>query len=314
MAGLREPRRSREERAAGVSSTKLRGALASSKRRVPLDSLRLLQVRMLQAALLWLAAGGTLGALTALSKSLVLTAGFGAGVVCIAALALRHSGPTVALLSHRPISLALIATHSLLGLFVVGYASIYVAVLVGLVVINTMVQGSKLALAGFVLAAGGFALGVALQHASAATGTAFQRGDVATQWVAEIPVIATGYLPLVMIFSVFRFWTGPAVAGITDVRDGVSDSFTPALTRAIRGPGMTPALNAPGSAVRVAALGTREREVLDLLAGGLTPQQAALELHLSIAGVRSRIAVAKRALGARTLEQSIAIYLQGRDQ
>ena len=303
---------SRKGRAITVSSATATAARDSSATiGVPLDSVRLLQVRCLQAAWLWLAAGGLLGAVTALGESRIFTAGLGVAIVCCAALALRHDGPMHTLLHHRPTSLALIATHSLLGFFAPGYATTYVAVLVGLVVVNTLVQGPKLAFSGFVLAAGGFVLGVALRHASGPT----QSGDadMAALCVGTIPVIATGYVPLTLLFSVFRHWTGPGIAGISDVRDGVASSLSPVLTRAMRGEYSMPALNSPGPALRVATLGARERDVLDLLAQGLTPQQAAGALHLSLAGVRSRIAVAKRTLGARTLEHAIATYVQGLD-
>jgi DNA-binding CsgD family transcriptional regulator len=48
-----------------------------------------------------------------------------------------------------------------------------------------------------------------------------------------------------------------------------------------------------------------ERRVLELLASGLAPKQAALEQGVSISTVRSHIASAKRKTGARTLPQLV---------
>lgn len=53
-----------------------------------------------------------------------------------------------------------------------------------------------------------------------------------------------------------------------------------------------------------------ERRVLELLACGLAPKQAAWELGVSIATVRSHIASAKRKTGARTLVQLVWAFAE----
>lgn len=50
--------------------------------------------------------------------------------------------------------------------------------------------------------------------------------------------------------------------------------------------------------------------MLALLKDGLLSKQAALELSVTLATVRSHIAAAKRKTGARTLEQLVGIYAQ----
>lgn len=49
----------------------------------------------------------------------------------------------------------------------------------------------------------------------------------------------------------------------------------------------------------------REEEVLNLLAEGLTPTEAAVRLRLSLGTVSSYIRDAKKALGARTTAQAV---------
>ncbi len=69
-------------------------------------------------------------------------------------------------------------------------------------------------------------------------------------------------------------------------------------------------LPAPDPGARIASLTPAEVGVLDLLATGLAPKQAARELSVSLATVRSHIAAAKRKTEARTLEQLVAIYAE----
>ena len=65
-----------------------------------------------------------------------------------------------------------------------------------------------------------------------------------------------------------------------------------------------------GCASMIAPLTDAERKVLALLRDGLVPKQAALELSVTLATIRSHIAAAKRKTGARTIEQLVGIYAQ----
>jgi DNA-binding CsgD family transcriptional regulator len=93
-----------------------------------------------------------------------------------------------------------------------------------------------------------------------------------------------------------------------DARRGASRAITPALARALDGP--VALLEAPDPGARLAALTPAEVAVLELLAAGQAPKQAARKLSVSLATVRSHIAAGKRKTGARTLEQLVGIYAE----
>jgi DNA-binding CsgD family transcriptional regulator len=58
------------------------------------------------------------------------------------------------------------------------------------------------------------------------------------------------------------------------------------------------------------ALAASGRQVVALLATGRVPKQAARDLTIALATVRSRISSAKRKTGARTLDQLVAMYAE----
>jgi DNA-binding NarL/FixJ family response regulator len=59
-----------------------------------------------------------------------------------------------------------------------------------------------------------------------------------------------------------------------------------------------------------ALLTLSQRGVLELLAQGLAPKQAAWERRVAISTVRSHIAAAKRKTGARTLHQLVGAFVE----
>jgi DNA-binding CsgD family transcriptional regulator/ketosteroid isomerase-like protein len=61
---------------------------------------------------------------------------------------------------------------------------------------------------------------------------------------------------------------------------------------------------------RAGILTPREREIIDLLAGGMTGEQVAESLVISTFTVRTHVRNAKRKLGANTIGQAIAIALR----
>lgn len=93
---------------------------------------------------------------------------------------------------------------------------------------------------------------------------------------------------------------------LTAVRTG-GKSLTPQLALAAGGQ-YVPHLDAADARTLVAALTPGERAVLDLLASGRVPKQAAGDLWIALPTLRSRIAVAKRKTGARTIEHLVALY------
>jgi len=67
----------------------------------------------------------------------------------------------------------------------------------------------------------------------------------------------------------------------------------------------------PAESVAVArVLSPREREVLDLLANGLTGEEAAVRLSLSPETIRTHIRNAMGKLGARTRVHAVAIAMR----
>jgi DNA-binding CsgD family transcriptional regulator len=130
------------------------------------------------------------------------------------------------------------------------------------------------------------------------------QSDVTTQ-LADLALNAV--VGLLLIALLRRFVTR-APDTLAAARRGASMAITPALAAAVAdGPALLPA---PDSHARVRALTPAERRVLALLATGSAPKQAARELSVSLATVRSHIAAAKRKTEARTLEQLVAIYAE----
>ena len=117
-----------------------------------------------------------------------------------------------------------------------------------------------------------------------------------------------GAVGLLMIALLRRFLAS-APQRLAAVRAGGA-SLTPQLASAASGRhlGLLPAAD-PGALI--APLTTVEREVVALLAAGRVPKQAANDLSIALATARSRIASAKRKTGARTLDQLVAMYVEG---
>jgi DNA-binding CsgD family transcriptional regulator len=124
--------------------------------------------------------------------------------------------------------------------------------------------------------------------------------------VTQFVVLATeGSLVLALVTLVRRFMT-QLPSSLAAVRRG-EPAITPRLAAAVRMPGQLLLERASAAAV-IAPLSPAECKVLDLLAAGRAPKQAARDLVLSVTTVRSHLASAKRKTGARTLEQLVALY------
>jgi DNA-binding CsgD family transcriptional regulator len=116
-----------------------------------------------------------------------------------------------------------------------------------------------------------------------------------------------GGVGLLMVAFLRRFLAG-APLRLAAVRAG-GRSLTPqlALTASGRYVALLPAADAR---TLIVALTHAERQVVALLATGRVPKQAARDLTIALATVRSRIASAKRKTGARTLDQLVAMYAE----
>jgi DNA-binding CsgD family transcriptional regulator len=115
---------------------------------------------------------------------------------------------------------------------------------------------------------------------------------------------------LLMIALLRRFLAdAPRLVGA--VRAG-ADSLTPQLALAAGGRPVR-LLPAVDPRTLIATLTPAECAVVGLLASGRVPKQAARDLSIALATVRSRIAAAKRKTGARTTEHLVALYAEADD-
>jgi DNA-binding CsgD family transcriptional regulator len=137
---------------------------------------------------------------------------------------------------------------------------------------------------------------------------AWMLGDGRPVITAQLVTFASnGAVGLLLIALLRRFLaTGPQ--RLAAVRDG-GRSLTPqlALAASARHVALLPSADAR---TLIAPLTYGERDLIALLAAGRVPKQAALDLSIALASVRSRIASAKRKTGARTVEQLVALYAE----
>lgn len=113
---------------------------------------------------------------------------------------------------------------------------------------------------------------------------------------------------MLLLIAVLRRFVAGAPQRVADVRFG-GRSLTPQLALAARGP--LRGLPRADSHNLIERLTPAERRVLVLLVNGRAPKQAARDLVVSLATVRSHIASARGKCGARTLEQLVAIFAEG---
>jgi DNA-binding CsgD family transcriptional regulator len=148
-------------------------------------------------------------------------------------------------------------------------------------------------------------LGSLALHGGALASTAGDGGYVILAQL--VTLAANGAVGLLMIALLRRFLAS-APQRLAAVRAG-GRSLTPQLALAAGGPHVA-LLPAADVRTLIAALTRAERQVVALLATGRVPKQAARDLTIALATVRSRIASAKRKTGARTLDQLVAMYAE----
>jgi DNA-binding CsgD family transcriptional regulator len=155
------------------------------------------------------------------------------------------------------------------------------------------------------VSAGGFLADLLVKgHSLAWTLTPVGRELVVNQWV---DLVANAGVVLVLIVLLRRFIAG-VPASLAAARAG-GPAVTPGLAAVVRGDPVALLPRADPASV-IAPLTDAECRVLELLADGLVPKQAALRLSVTLPTVRSHIAAAKRKTGARTIEQLVGLYAQ----
>lgn len=202
--------------------------------------------------------------------------------------------------------LLLAVSFTLLGLLQAGLRTQYADVEFGLACVAAIVAAPTWVLA-FVVAS---TLGIAGDFL--ATGHSLSwtlEGPGSDRLVSQFSVMLAGAAVWVGVIWVLRHSIATAPMSLAKVRRGAGVSLTPRLAAAVRGEPAGLLVRADPSAL-IEPLSSAESRVLDLLATGLLPKQAARQLELALPTVRSHIASAKRKTGARTLEQLVGLYAE----
>ncbi|MBV9212719.1 MAG: helix-turn-helix transcriptional regulator [Actinobacteria bacterium] len=110
------------------------------------------------------------------------------------------------------------------------------------------------------------------------------------------------------VVGIMRRALRDAPANLGSVRRGGA-SLTPELATAVRR-GSQRQLSRGDPAAIASTLSHSEHQVVEILRAGLLPKQAASELGVSLATVRTHIANAKRKSGARTVEQLVGLIAE----
>lgn len=199
----------------------------------------------------------------------------------------------------------LAALFALAGASDWGIQSHFSEVAPAIVWIAVIVSSPAWVVACVLVSAAGYLIDLMLQgHTLAWTLTPTGRGLVINQW---IDLVANAGAVLVLVTLIRRFTAG-VPARIANARAG-GPAITPVLAAAVRAEPFA-LLQRADPIELIAPLTEAEHNVLALLRDGLLPKQAALELSVTLATVRSHIAAAKRKTGARTIEQLVGIYAQ----
>ncbi len=232
----------------------------------------------------------------------------GALLVALAAIGLRFPGPAARLLTRRGAVVFAAFLFAFAGMLDWGLQLHYSEVAPAIVGIAVIVSSPRWVLLTVIVSVLGYLAGLAaLGHS---IGWMFRGQGLNLVVNQVVDLVAYGAVVVLLVYFVKRFLT-TVPAQLASAREG-DGALTPELNAAVRGARL-PLLERGDPVAITAMLSDGERDLLALLADGLVPKQAAVELSLSLAGVRSRIASAKRKTGCRTLEQLIALYAEGRD-
>jgi len=155
-----------------------------------------------------------------------------------------------------------------------------------------------------VVSAAGFLGALALHGSSVQWMVGDGRYIVAGQLVNLAANAAGGML----IIAQLRRFLADAPLLLVAVREG-GGSLTPQLALAAGAPPVA-MLPAAGPRALIGTLTPAERAVVELLAAGRKPKDAASELSIALPTVRSRLVAARRKTGTRTIEQLVALYVE----
>lgn len=232
------------------------------------------------------------------------TVGVGAVLTGCASVGLAHPEPASRLLRGNGRVLLPVGLFAAIGALDAAVQSHYPEVASAIIWISVVVSSARL-VAGYVaLSAGGYVADFAI-HGHSLTWILHGPGQVVI--ANELVELVANAGVMLLLISILRRFLASAPAQIAEVRAG-GPSLTPQLAIAARQP--PSALPRADPRALVAGFTLAERRVLALLMAGRAPKQAARDLDLSVATVRTQIAAAKRKSGARTLEQLVAIFAE----
>ena len=216
-----------------------------------------------------------------------------------------HPAGAAAVLLPRGRALVLAALFAGAGALDWGVQSHYSEVASTIMWIAAIVSSRRWVALAVIVSALGFLADWALQgHSLGWMVVGGGQGLAATQLID----LATNAAVVLALVAVLRRFLHGAPELLSRAREG-GDALTPQLAIAVREPAERLLGRADPSAL-IRRLSAAERKVLVLLADGRAPKQAARDLTVSLATVRSHIASAKRKCGARTVEQLVALFAE----
>jgi DNA-binding CsgD family transcriptional regulator len=240
----------------------------------------------------------------ALANADATTLAIGALLTASAAVGLLYPDATARLLRHRGRALWPAALFAAAGALDPGVQIHYPEVASAIVWIAVITSSTGIVALCVALSAAGYVADLAIQGHTASWLLNGPGRDLIANQVIDLAANAGVML---LLIALLRWFVGTAPQRITEVRLG-GLSLTPQLALAAR----VPLLALPRADPRALTehFTTSERNVLALLATGRSPKQAARDLVVTLATVRSHVASAKRKCGARTLDQLVAIYTE----
>jgi DNA-binding CsgD family transcriptional regulator len=240
----------------------------------------------------------------ALARANATTLAIGALFTAAAAVGLLYPDAAARLLCRRGRALWPAVLFAAVGALDPGVQIHYPEVASAIVWIAVITSSTGIVGLCVALSAAGYIADLAIQGHTAAWLLNGPGRDLIANQVIDLTANAGGML---LLIAILRWFVGTAPQRIAEVHRG-GRSLTPQLALAARGSRL--ALPRADPFALTERFTTSERNVLALLATGRSPKQAARDLVVSLATVRSHLASAKRKCGARTLDQLVAIYTE----
>jgi DNA-binding CsgD family transcriptional regulator len=198
----------------------------------------------------------------------------------------------------------LAAVFAVAGFLDVGLQRHFAEVAAAIVCVAALICATRWVVLCCAVSAAGF-LGALALHGSS---LAWMVGNGRDVVVGQLVNLAANAGAGLLMIALLRRFLADAPLLLAAVRAGGA-SLTPQLALAAS-ERPVPLLPAADPRTLIATLTPAECAVVGLLASGRVPKQAARDLSIALATVRSRIAAAKRKTGARTTEHLVALYAE----